>query len=90
MTREEISTVLAELGDLARVVVQAEPADKAKLYRELGLKLTYRLQKQIVEAMVTPGLDMCKRLVSEGTRQLRPWSCPLILSCVGDEMRWSA
>ncbi len=66
MTREEISTVLAELGDLACVVVQAEAADKSKLYRELGLKLTYRPQKQTVEATVTPGLDMCKRLVSEG------------------------
>jgi site-specific DNA recombinase len=66
MNREEISTVLAELGDLAWVVVQAEAADKVKLYRELGLKLTYRPQKQVVEATVTPGLDMCKRLVSEG------------------------
>jgi hypothetical protein len=66
MNRDEISTVLTELGDLARVVVQAEAADKAKLYRELGLKLTYRPQKQLVEAKVTPDRDMCKRLVSEG------------------------
>lgn len=66
MTREEISTVLTELGDLARVIVQADADDKAKLYRELGLRLTYRPQKQLVEATVTPGLDMCKRLVSEG------------------------
>jgi site-specific DNA recombinase len=66
MTQEEICTVLAELGDLARVVVQAEADDKARLYRELGLRLTYRPQKQLVEATVTPGLDMCKRLVSEG------------------------
>jgi site-specific DNA recombinase len=58
--------MLADLGDLARVVVQAEAVDKAKLYRELGLRLTYRPQKQLVEATVIPGLDMCKRLVSEG------------------------
>lgn len=66
MTRDEVSTVLTELGDLARVVVQAEAADKAELYRELGLKLTYRPEKQLVEAQVVPGLDMCERLVSEG------------------------
>jgi site-specific DNA recombinase len=66
MTREEISTVLTELGDLSRVVVQAEAADKARLYRELGLKLTYRTQKRLVEARLEPGLHMCKRSVSEG------------------------
>ena len=37
MTRQEITTMMNELGDLARVVVQADPADKADLYRELGL-----------------------------------------------------
>jgi hypothetical protein len=84
MTREEIRTVLAELGDLARVVVQAEAADKANLYRELGLRLTYRPQKQLVEATVTPGLDMCKRLVSEGdTNQTHIRSCSPGRSCWG-------
>lgn len=66
MTRQEITQMITELGDLARVVVQADPADKSDLYRDLGLRLTYRPQKQLVEATVTPGLDMCNRLVSEG------------------------
>jgi site-specific DNA recombinase len=66
MTREEITTMMTELGDLARVVVRADPGDKADLYREVGLKLTYRPQKQLVEAKVIPGLDMCDQYVSEG------------------------
>jgi hypothetical protein len=36
MTRQEITTMMNGLGDLALVVVQADPADKADLYRELG------------------------------------------------------
>ena len=66
MTRQEITTMMTGLGDLARVVVQADPADKADLYRELGLRLTYRPQKQLVEAKVIPGPDMCNWNVSEG------------------------
>lgn len=70
--------MLTELGDLARVVVQADPADKADLYRDLGLRLTYRPQKQLVEAKVTLGPDMCVRNVSEGG--LEPIAHPLVLT----------
>jgi site-specific DNA recombinase len=48
------------------MIVNADSGDKADLYRELGLRLTYRPQKRLVEARVEPGLHMCKRSVSEG------------------------
>jgi hypothetical protein len=54
------------LGDLVHVIRDADPADKADLYAQLGLTLTYRPQKRLVEAMVTPGHHMCKGFVSEG------------------------
>jgi site-specific DNA recombinase len=66
MTQPEIITMMSELGDLASIVIRADPADKADLYRELGLNLTYRPQKQLVEAKVIPGPDMCNWYVSEG------------------------
>jgi DNA invertase Pin-like site-specific DNA recombinase len=70
MSRQEITAMLTELGNLTRLVVQADPADKADLYRELGLRLTYRPQKQLVEANVITGPDMCVWNVSEGGLEL--------------------
>ncbi|RSN03136.1 recombinase family protein [Nonomuraea sp. WAC 01424] len=66
MTREEIHAVMIALGDLVKVIQEADPLDKAELYAQLGLRLTYRPQKQLVEAQVVPGLHVCKRFVSEG------------------------
>ncbi|GAA2302159.1 hypothetical protein GCM10010149_59370 [Nonomuraea roseoviolacea subsp. roseoviolacea] len=66
MTREEIRAVITALGDLVRVIQEADPLDKAELYAQIGLRLTYRPQKRLVEAQVAPDLHVCKRFVSEG------------------------
>jgi site-specific DNA recombinase len=47
---EEINDVVEALGGLVEVIVNADSGDKADLYRELGLRLTYRPQKRLVEA----------------------------------------
>ncbi|WP_253883101.1 recombinase family protein [Actinomadura rupiterrae] len=52
--REEIATLLGRCGDLVQMLGEAEPADKADLYKELGLTMTYYPQKQLVEARVIP------------------------------------
>jgi site-specific DNA recombinase len=66
MTRDEIAAIIAALGDLVQVIRDADPADKAELYARLGLTMTYRPQKRLVEATVMPSLHMCKGFVSEG------------------------
>lgn len=66
MNEKEITMLVQQLGDLATAVTDADPADKGKVYTELGLRLTYRPQKQLIEATVIAGPDMCKRFVSEG------------------------
>jgi len=38
---EEINAVVASLGNLLMVLRGADPADKAEIYRGLGLELTY-------------------------------------------------
>jgi hypothetical protein len=38
------------LGDLTRVIKDADPADKARIYAGLSLRLTYQPPKQIVRA----------------------------------------
>jgi site-specific DNA recombinase len=41
MSRDKIARMVAALGDLVAVLRQADPADKAEVYRQLGIRLTY-------------------------------------------------
>jgi hypothetical protein len=50
MNGDEIHTLVAALGDLRAVIRTADPADKAEVYRQLGLKLTYHPETQTVRA----------------------------------------
>lgn len=49
--------------------MKAEPEDKADLYKEMGLKMTYWPQKQLVEARSEPDPHVYGRFVSEGGPQ---------------------
>jgi hypothetical protein len=42
MSRDEISSVVTALSDLLAVLRAADPADKAEIYSQLGLRLTYQ------------------------------------------------
>ena len=42
MSRDDIAAIVAAIADLARVVSDADPADKADIYAQLGLSLTYQ------------------------------------------------
>ncbi|GAA3252799.1 hypothetical protein [Nonomuraea helvata] len=66
MTGEEIENMVNALGNLVQVLFEADPNDKAEIYTQLGLRLTYQPQKHLVEAQLQPNLHMCKRYVSEG------------------------
>ncbi|MGW3626181.1 recombinase family protein [Streptomyces sp. NPDC000880] len=48
MTRDEIARLVRSISDLAAVVRQAGAKDKAEIYRQLGLALTYDSGKQKV------------------------------------------
>jgi hypothetical protein len=66
MTSDDITAIVGALGDLARVVRDADRGDKAEIYSQLGLTLTYQPERRLVEATIKPGLNMCKGFVSEG------------------------
>jgi site-specific DNA recombinase len=66
MSRDDIAAIVAALADLAQVVCEADPADKADIYAQLNLTLTYQPGQRLVEATVKPGLNMRKGFVSEG------------------------
>ncbi|MBQ0894896.1 hypothetical protein KBX37_17620 [Micromonospora sp. U56] len=50
MSRAEITTLVTALGDITTVLRDADSADKAEVYRQLGLRLTYRPETQTVRA----------------------------------------
>jgi site-specific DNA recombinase len=52
MNRAEITNLVAALGDIATVLRDADPTDKAEVYRQLGLRLTYQPETQTVRAEV--------------------------------------
>ena len=50
MSREQISELVHALGDIVTTLSDADPADKAEVYRQLGLRLTYHPDTQTVHA----------------------------------------
>jgi site-specific DNA recombinase len=54
MTRDEITALVTALGDAMQVLKNADPADKAEVYSQLGLTLTYHPQDRRVEAETRP------------------------------------
>jgi site-specific DNA recombinase len=54
MTEAEIRSIVDKLGNIAEVLGNADPLDKAEVFRQLGLKLTYHPGRQLVTATVEP------------------------------------
>jgi len=52
MTQQEINSIVDKFAYIARVLIDADPEDKAEIFRQLGLKLTYRPGRKLVEANV--------------------------------------
>ncbi|MGN9812562.1 hypothetical protein ACTMSW_24805 [Micromonospora sp. BQ11] len=52
MNRAETTSLVNTLGDIATVLRDADPADKADVYRQLGLRLTFQPETQTVRAAV--------------------------------------
>jgi len=50
MTRDEITSLMRAIGDVMQVLKHAGPADKAAIYRQLGLTLTYHPDEKRVVA----------------------------------------
>ena len=69
MSREEIAYVVTALSDLLAVLRQADPADKAEIYAQLGLRLVYHPGDQTVraEAHINPAQHWQFESVRGGT-----------------------
>ena len=78
MSRDDIAATVAALAGHAQVVREADPADKADLYAQLKLTLTYQPGQRLVEATVKPRLDMRKGFGVRGGTAL---NSPCLLNC---------
>jgi site-specific DNA recombinase len=52
MTEDEIKAIVDKLADIARVLQDADPDDKAEVFRQPGLKLTTYPGRQLIEAQI--------------------------------------
>ena len=66
MSRDDIHTMVNTLGGLLNALRHADPADKAGVYRELGVRLTYDHAERTVLAETRPTSSVCVVFVSEG------------------------
>jgi site-specific DNA recombinase len=63
LSRDQISTLVRQVGELTTALSQADPADRAEVYRQLGLRLTYDLDNQKVRVQAQPDADSYGELV---------------------------
>jgi len=54
MTEAEIRAIVDKLGSIAEVLSNADPLEKAEIFRRVGLRLTYHPGRQLVAATVQP------------------------------------
>lgn len=67
MTRDEIAALVGSFRDLAATVEAAHASDKAEIYRQLGVRLTYQPENNLVVAESTPPLPWSNGRVRGGT-----------------------
>jgi site-specific DNA recombinase len=63
MTKDQIADLVARLGDIITVLREADPADRAEVYQQLGLRLTYHPTEQKVRVQVQPDADRYGEIV---------------------------
>ncbi len=54
MAKADRKAVVNRLADIARVLHDADPDDKAEVFRQLGLRLTYNPGERLVKATIDP------------------------------------
>jgi site-specific DNA recombinase len=57
MTTDQISDLVTKLGDIIGVLRDADPADRAEVYQQLRLRLTYHPAEQKVRVQAQPDAD---------------------------------
>lgn len=67
LSSEQVRTLVEQVGGLLAALQQAGPADRTRVYAQLGVKLTYHPDRQVVAAEATPVGACTRRSVRGGT-----------------------
>ena len=59
LTRDDARELIESFEDISRVIAEADPADKAALYKELGIDLTYEPDWRILVEAKPRRLSVC-------------------------------
>jgi len=70
MSKQQITSLVAQLGDIMATLKCADPADKAEVYAELGLRLTFDPERRVLVAETQPADPCRKGRVRGGTQTL--------------------
>jgi hypothetical protein len=60
MTPNEINTLVEAMSGIATILRQADPTDKAEVYRQLGIKLTFTPGLRLIQAEASPNRSCTK------------------------------
>jgi site-specific DNA recombinase len=64
MTADEINLLVDAMSGIATILRQADPADKAQVYQQLGIRLTYRPGLRLIQAEASPS-GSCTKVCPE-------------------------
>ncbi len=67
MGAEDVRALIESVGDLAKMIADADPKLKAEVYADLGIRLTYRAAENLVSVEAAP---CATERVGGGTCQL--------------------
>jgi hypothetical protein len=72
MTQAEIATLIRALRDIVTALRDADPVDKAEVYRQFGLRLTYKRKRCTLKLVSARTVGLW--VVSEGRHEPLPHS----------------
>jgi hypothetical protein len=65
MTADEIRTIVDALSGIGAILQAADPSDKIEIYRQVGLRLTYKPGLRLISAEATPN-GSCTKVCPRG------------------------
>jgi site-specific DNA recombinase len=71
MTEQEIRSIVDKFADIVRVLIDADPDDKAEIFRQLGLRLTYHPGRLLAQAQI----EAPQHWYLDSVRGSRPTNC---------------
>lgn len=72
MTTDQIAARIAQIGDIPAALAGAQPDDRAQLYSQLGLTMTYDPAASAVRVAVRPQANMYVRTCPRRGRTHKP------------------